>query len=98
MALKFTHLEVRFAILADPSLQLEAKVGHEVSAFVSDRVAAFRALERGLGSFIAERRGSLVIPLGGLSIPRAASPPFPQIPHPPHCPRIPLPRPLHRPP
>src|ERR1700676_352199 len=51
----------------DPALprrRLEAKAGHEVSAFILDHVGTFRALESGLGIFVAERRGFLVIRLG----------------------------------
>ena len=44
---------------------LEAKVGHEVSAFIFDPVGTFRALESGLGVFISERRGLFVIRFGG---------------------------------
>ena len=49
-----------------PSLRLEAKVGHEVSALIFDHVATFRTLQSGLGVLIAERRGSLVIGFGGI--------------------------------
>jgi len=44
---------------------LEAKGGHDVAALVFDRVGTLGALEGGLGIFIAERRGFLVIRLGG---------------------------------
>jgi hypothetical protein len=45
-------------------LWLEAKVRHHVSAFIFDREGTLLALESGLGIFIAERRGFLVIRLG----------------------------------
>src|SRR6266478_817588 len=44
---------------------LPAKVGHELSTFILDHNGAFRALESGLGVFIAERRGFLVVRFGG---------------------------------
>src|SRR5215831_17090834 len=59
---------------AQNAFRLEAKVGHEVSAFVSDRIGTFRALERGSGLLVTERRGFLVIRLGRVRILRPASP------------------------
>ena len=44
---------------------LKTKIGHDVSALVLDYIGATRALQRLLGFFIAERRGLLVIRLGG---------------------------------
>src|SRR5262245_15205614 len=56
-----------------PSYTLEAEVGHDLSALVLDDDRAFRALEGGLGLFIAEGRGLLVIRLGGARILRPAA-------------------------
>src|SRR5260370_17724086 len=91
-ALKVTHLEARFCHSRRPSLRLEAKVGHEVSAFVSDGVATFRALESRLGSFIPERRGSLVIRFVAIRIPRSPPPALRKCTHPLLFPPMLLPR------
>ena len=56
-----------------PSCPLEAKIGHDVSAFVFHHIRTFNALESGLGIFIAERRGSRVIGFGCAFVLRPAA-------------------------
>src|SRR5262249_25439339 len=47
---------------------LKAKIRHGVSALILDHPGALDALERGLGIFVAERCGLLVICLGGVRV------------------------------
>jgi hypothetical protein len=47
------------------STTLEAKIAHEVSAFVLDHVGTLQALQSSLGIVVTERRGLLVIRFGG---------------------------------
>ena len=54
-------------------MPLKAKPRDDVAALVLDHRGAFQARERFLGVFVAERRGLLVIALGGFGALRAAA-------------------------
>jgi hypothetical protein len=40
-------------------------MGEDLTLFIFEHIGAFQALQGGLGFFIAERRGSLIIGFGG---------------------------------
>src|SRR3977135_3250197 len=65
--------------------QLKAQIGYKLSALVLDCDRTIRALERGLGVFVAERRGLLVIGFGCARILRSAAPALGKGAHPLQC-------------
>src|SRR5262249_199375 len=58
---------------AFPFAWLEAEIGYELSVLVLDHIRTLNALQRSLGTLIAERCGLFVVGLGGRGILRAAS-------------------------
>src|SRR5436305_8906901 len=60
--------QVRAVLVALP-----ANIAHDLAALVLEHVRTFRALQGGLGILIAERRGLLVINLGGAGVLRPAA-------------------------
>src|SRR5262249_7346363 len=58
---------------AFPFARLEAEISHELSVLVLDYIRTFDALQRSLGTLIAERCGFFVVDLGGRGILRPPS-------------------------
>src|SRR6202000_2768397 len=65
----------------EPDNPSETEICDDAAALVLDHIGAAHAFQRLFGGFIAERRGPLVIALGGVLVLRAAAPGLAKLAH-----------------